>query len=99
MTLQRIFTYFSTRRHEKKPFWTPGEDRTKAISYVELEEITHSFNLTPSILTRSEIFRCFRASRRNPIEAPDLLTYSEWVECFARMGLLAFSKPYLMNKA
>jgi hypothetical protein len=95
MTLQRIFTYFSTRRHEKKPFWTPGEDRTKAISYVELEEITHNFNLTPSILTRSEIFMCFRASRRNPIEAPDILTYSEWVECFARMGLLAFSKPYL----
>ena len=98
MTLQRIFTYYSTKRHDQKPFWEPGENRSMAISFKELEDISNNFNLSPALLTKSEMFMCFRAARRDPVATPDALSYSEWVECFARLGLLAFSKPYLQKQ-
>ena len=95
ITLQRIFTHFSSKRHMEKPFYHPKEDRSKAMEFKELECFASMFKIVPSLLTRTELFMCFRASRRNPAEVPSQLNYSEWVECFARMGLLAFSKPFL----
>ena len=95
--LQQIFTHFSAKRHLEKPFYAPKESRERAIEFKQLEEISTEFHMVPSLLTRSELFMCFRTSRRHPEKNPLFLNYSEWVECFARMALLAFSKPYLME--
>ena len=73
MTLQRIFTYYSTKRHDQKPFWEPGENRSMAISFKELEDISNNFNLSPALLTKSNVY-VLSCARRDLLR-PDALSY------------------------
>ena len=89
MTLQRIFTYYSTKRHDQKPFWEPGENRSMAISFKELEDISNNFNLSP-VCSQNPKCLCAFVRRVDPCCTPDALSYSEWVECFARLAFGIF---------
>tara|TARA_B100000795_G_scaffold265243_1_gene246800 strand:+ start:127 stop:3957 length:3831 start_codon:yes stop_codon:yes gene_type:complete len=92
---ERMFMFYADIRDSKLPGFVGKEEHRVAVTLNELIELASDFGLTPSLCTKTEIFMCFRACRRNPTANSNMLTYPEFVECLARLALLSFSKPYL----
>ena len=63
------------------------------MTFAEVVEFAKDFGVDRALATKTELFTCFRACRRNPLH--NMLSYPEFVECLARVALLSFSKPYL----
>ena len=68
-------------------------ERFAAMTFAEVVEFAKDFGVDRALATKTELFTCFRACRRNPLH--NMLSYPEFVECLARVALLSFSKPYL----
>jgi Ca2+-binding EF-hand superfamily protein len=92
---ERLFMFYADIRDEKLPGYTSKEERFAAVTFDEIMEFAKNFGVAPSLASKTELFMCFRSSRRDPATNPTMLSYPEFVECLARVAFLSFSKPYL----
>ena len=92
---ERLFMFYARIRDGKLPGFTKKEERFAAMTFAEVVEFAKDFGVDRALATKTELFTCFRACRRNPVHQPNMLSYPEFVECLARVALLSFSKPYL----
>lgn len=99
--MEKLFLYYAEIRDEKILGVVVNKHAHSAVSFAEIMEFGKDFGLLPSLATQTELFMCFRSSRRNPQESKDratMLLYPEFVECLSRIGLVCFSKPYLNER-
>ncbi len=92
---ERVFVFYAEARDDQLPGWVPAKERMAAVTFREVQKFARDFGLSPALATRTELFMCFRACRRDPVQNPNLLSYPEFVEFLARLALMSFSKPYL----